>query len=88
MTKEEILTAIAVCNDAGMLARIVRTLKNEDAPDLRLLTQAEAARRLGVKPETIRRFITCGELEARTVRGVKRVPLAVLIRFIEGKEVR
>lgn len=87
MTKEEIITAIAVCNDAGMLERIARTLKNEDAPEVRLLTQAEAARKLGVKPQTIHRLIKYGELDCKVVRGIKRVPLAALVRFA-GKEVR
>lgn len=88
MTKEEIITAIAVCKDGGMLERVARTLKNEDAPEVRLLTQAEAARKLGFKPETVHRLIKCGELEAVVVRGVKRVPLAALVRFANGKEVR
>ena len=86
MSKEELFTALAVMTDKDVLAEVERVLKREpknDAPEAetRLITQAEAAKRLGVSVTTVWRLIKEGTLIAVSVRGKQRIQLASLLKF-------
>lgn len=86
MSKEELFTALAVMTDKDVLAEVERVLKREpknDAPDAetRLITQSEAAKRLGVSVTTVWRLIKEGALIAVSVRGKQRIQLASLLKF-------
>jgi len=53
--------------------------------ETRLLTQAEAAKRLNVSTTSIWRLIKEGRLEVVNVRGRRRVRLSSLIRYSQGE---
>ena len=94
MNKEEIITAVAVITDKGMLNRIADILNHrEQRPTLRtqdretrLLTQKEAARRLSLSTTSLWRLIREGSIETVNVRGRRRVRLASLMDYALGKE--
>jgi excisionase family DNA binding protein len=86
MSKEELFTALAVLNDKDVLAEVERVLKREPhsgtpEAETRLITQAEAAKRLGVSVTTVWRLIKEKSLIAVSVRGKQRIQLASLLRF-------
>lgn len=91
MTKGEIITAIAACKDKKTLGSITRVLNHESEteaePGTRLLTQREAANRLGVSSTTVWRLIQSGAIGVRKVNNRPRIPLSEIVRFA-GKEVR
>jgi excisionase family DNA binding protein len=64
------------------------TLAMSDAGSVDLYSVREVAGRLGVHPETIRRLIHDGRLEAVRVGRVLRVGAPELERFLERQRVR
>lgn len=92
MNKEEIITAVALTTDRQLLSRIADVLTRTDKTqreskerETRLITQAEAAKRLGVSTTTIWRLIKEGSLSVVSVRGKQRVRLASLTRYALGE---
>ncbi len=88
MTQAEIITAIARSTDKELFARIASLLQHPDAAsnsrpeeEARLLTQADAAKRLGVSTTTVWRLIKEKKLKAISVRGKLRVQLKSLLSF-------
>ena len=94
MSKEEIITAVAVTTDKGMLSRIADILNHRDQHpvsraqdrETRLLTQKEAAKRLSLSTTSLWRLIREGAIETVNVRGRRRVRLASLMDYALGKE--
>lgn len=89
MSKEEIITAVAVTTDKALLARVADVLKHKDRPsgekkerETRLITQADAAKRLGVSTTTVWRLIKDGSLQIVNVRGKQRVRLDSLHSYV------
>lgn len=89
MALEEIMKAVCGA-DKATLAKVSRVLKHEDeerpaaagdAVEARLVTQREAARRLGISPTTVWRLIREGELQVVRVRGKQRVCLASVLKY-------
>lgn len=92
MNKEEIITAVALTTDRQLLSRIADVLTRTDKTqreskerETRLITQAEAAKRLGVSTTTVWRLIKEGSLSVVSVRGKQRVRLASLTRYALGE---
>ena len=94
MSKEEIITAVAVTTDKGMLSRIADILNHREQHtasrtqdrETRLLTQKEAAKRLSLSTTSLWRLIREGAIETVNVRGRRRVRLASLMDYALGKE--
>lgn len=94
MSKEEIITAVAVTTDKGMLSRIADILNHRDQHpvlraqdcETRLLTQKEAAKRLSLSTTSLWRLIREGAIETVNVRGRRRVRLSSLMDYALGKE--
>lgn len=94
MSKEEIITAVAVTTDKGMLSRIADILNHREQHaasrtqdrETRLLTQKEAAKRLSLSTTSLWRLIREGSIETVNVRGRRRVRLASLMDYSLGKE--
>lgn len=94
MSKEEIITAVAVTTDKGMLSRIADILNHREQHaasrtqdrETRLLTQKEAAKRLSLSTTLLWRLIREGSIETVNVRGRRRVRLASLMDYALGKE--
>lgn len=89
MSKEEIITAVAVTTDKTLLARVADVLKHKDRHsgdkkerETRLITQANAAKRLGVSTTTVWRLIKDGSLQIVNVRGKQRVRLDSLHSYV------
>lgn len=55
-------------------------------PPLLTLTQAEAARRLGVSRWTVRRMLNAGQLRGVWVSNRTRVPAVEVERVLEGRQ--
>ena len=92
MSKDEIITAVAVTTDKALLARVADVLSHREdtSPskgerETRLITQAEAAKRLGVSTTTVWRLIKEGSLSVIPVRGKQRVRLASLTQYALGE---
>ncbi len=88
MTQAEIITAIAKSTDEELLARVASILQHPDTAsntrpeeETRLVTQADAAKRLGVSPTTVWRLIKEKKTKAISVRGKQRVQLKSLLSF-------
>ena len=88
MTQAEIIMAIAKSTDEEILARVASILQHPDTAssprteeETRLLTQADAAKRLGVSTTTVWRLIKEKKLKAISVRGKQRVQLKSLLSF-------
>ena len=94
MSKEEIITAVAVTTDKGMLSRIADILNHREQHaasrtqdrETRLLTQKEAAKRLSLSTTSLWRLIREGAIETVNVRGRRRVRLASLMDYALGKD--
>lgn len=94
MSKDEIITAVAVMSNKEMLTRISDIINHRDQHptsrtqdrETRLLTQKEAAKRLSVSTTSLWRLIREGAIETVNVRGRRRVRLASLIDYALGKE--
>lgn len=94
MSKEEIITAVAVTTDKGMLSHIADILNHREQHaasrtqdrETRLLTQKEAAKRLSLSTTSLWRLIREGAIETVNVRGRRRVRLASLMDYALGKE--
>lgn len=79
--------------DKDTLKRIAEVLSGEEERcrdnqkeiETRLLTQAEAAKRLNVSTTSIWRLIKEGRLQVVNVRGRRRVRLSSLIRYSQGE---
>lgn len=79
--------------DKDTLKRIAEVLSGEEERcrdnqkeiETRLLTQAEAAKRLNVSTTSIWRLIKEGRLQVVDVRGRRRVRLSSLIRYSQGE---
>ena len=92
MNKEEIITVVALTTDRQLLSRIADVLTRTDKTqreskerETRLITQAEAANRLGVSTTTVWRLIKEGSLSVVSVRGKQRVRLASLTQYALGE---
>ena len=92
MTKEQIFASLAVCNDTETLARVADVLNHRDIkPDkktekeTRLITQLDAAHRLGISKTTVWRLIKEGALKVVSVRGKQRVQLDSLLAYVGVK---
>jgi excisionase family DNA binding protein len=92
MSKEQLFAALAVTNDKAILAKVARVLKREDGTDgrkteaeTRLITQTEAAKRLGISTTTVWRLIREGSLKVVSVRGKQRVQLESLLAYVGVK---
>ncbi len=90
MTQMEIITAIASSKDEELLDRIASILQHPDTAsssrqedETRLVTQADAAKRLGVSTTTMWRLIKEKKIKAISVRGKQRVQLKSLLSFAE-----
>lgn len=87
MSKEELITAIAVCTDKQILNRIADVLNHKNTEpqkrevEARLIHQDEAARRLGVSRTTMWRLIKDGSIKTINVRGKHRVQLESLLKY-------
>lgn len=89
---ENIMKAILAA-DKKTLQRVSDVLENKAPPaqhrtqdaETRLITQAEAAKRLGVSTTTVWRLIKDGSLSVVSVRGKQRVRLASLTRYALGE---
>lgn len=89
MSKDEIITAVAITNDRQILAKLSDILNRRDenttgksSPDTRLITYRETAKRLGVSYTTVWRLIKDGEIEVVSVRGKNRVKLSSVMKFV------
>lgn len=89
MSKEEIITAVALTADKDTLDRLSDVLKHRDEigagqkePETRLITMSEAAKRLGVCRTTVWRLIKDGSLQAMSVRGKNRVKLSSVMKYV------
>lgn len=78
--------------DKALLARVADVLSHREdtSPskgerETRLITQAEAAKRLGVSTTTVWRLIKEGSLSVISVRGKQRVRLASLTQYALGE---
>lgn len=92
MSKEEIITAVAVTTDKQVLSRIADIINHrEGKPDkktekeTRLITQLDAAHRLGISKTTVWRLIKEGALKVVSVRGKQRVQLDSLLAYVGVK---
>jgi len=84
----------AVCGaDKATLAAVAKVLRHEDEaaatsavadPDVRLVTQREAAKRLGISSVTVWRLLRDGKLKGVNVRGKVRVRMDSVMRFALG----
>ena len=89
---ENIMKAILAA-DKKTLQRVSDVLENKAPPaqrhtqdaETRLITQAEAANRLGVSTTTVWRLIKEGSLSVISVRGKQRVRLASLTQYALGE---
>lgn len=90
MSKDEIITAVAVTTDKRVLSRIADIISHKETcpsgkkpeAETRLITQSDAAKRLGVSTTTVWRLIKEGSLETVSVRGKQRVKLASILRYV------
>lgn len=89
MSKEEIITAVAVTTDKALLARVADVLTRKEQPsgnrkerETRLITQADAAKRLGISTTTVWRLIKEGSLQTVSVRGKQRVRLDSIHAYV------
>lgn len=89
MSKEEIITAVAVTTDKRVLSRIADILNHKDTEsggkrevETRLITQSEAAKRLGVSTTTVWRLIKENSLKVVSVRGKQRIQLESLLAYV------
>lgn len=92
MDKGEIITAVAGITDKSMLSRIADVLNHRypeptrvREADTRLITQREAARRLGVSNTTVWRLIRERSLKTIAVRGKRRVQMDSLLSYVGVK---
>jgi len=94
MALDEIMKAVCAA-DKATLARVARVLRHEDGaaaapvadPDMRLVTQTEAAKRLGISRVTVWRLIREGELLGVEVRGKVRVRMDSVRVYALGRKV-
>ena len=90
MAIEEILRLVCTA-DKPTLNKIAAVLEGNHDPhtqkerETRLITQAEAAKRLGVSTTTVWRLIKEGSLSVVSVRGKQRVRLDSLTRYALGE---
>ena len=89
MSKDEIFAALAMTTDRRLLDKVARVLRQEDETlnakgdtETRLLTQSDAAKRLGLSTTTIWRLIKEGSLKVVSVRGKQRVRLDSLLAYV------
>jgi excisionase family DNA binding protein len=89
MSKDEIFAALAMTTDRRLLDKVARVLRQEDEAlnakgdtETRLLTQSDAAKRLGISTTTIWRLIKEGSLKVVSVRGKQRVRLDSLLAYV------
>lgn len=89
MSKDEIFAALAMTTDRRLLDKVARVLRQEDETlnakgdtETRLLTQSDAAKRLGISTTTIWRLIKEGSLKVVSVRGKQRVRLDSLLAYV------
>ena len=89
MIKDEIFAALAMTTDRRLLDKVARVLRQEDETlnakgdtETRLLTQSDAAKRLGISTTTIWRLIKEGSLKVVSVRGKQRVRLDSLLAYV------
>jgi len=94
MSLEEIIKAVCAA-DKTTLAKVARVLRHEDGesmapvadPDMRLVTQREAAKRLGISSTTLWRLMREGSIYSVDVRGKKRVRMDSLRAYALGRKV-
>jgi len=88
LLKADLITNIASCTDSDLISRVAdffnrRGVAPSKTPEVetRLITQREAARRLGLSPTTIWRLGKSGDLNFVSVRGKYRVSLASVLHY-------